>query len=489
LVNASAVNTNTLGSYVVTYNVSDAVSNVAMTVSRMVNVIIQTDTTPPLITLLGANPIEILEGGTYSEPGYSAADNVDGNITANVSVNASSINATVVGSYSVTYNVSDIAGNGAATVTRSVNVVSVTSTQTANPTLSVGAASVSTTLTITDDRQIADLDVFIDMPHAYPGDVSIILTSPSGTSVTIVDGPGKPASRWGCATDDFLVTLDDEGNGNVEDACASPPAISGSLIPNNALSAFDGESSQGTWTLRLDDSYTQADTGTLNSWSLIITAEVVVTAGPTEDTTAPILNLVGNAVIDHQNGDTFTDPGATANDNVNGNITANISVSGGVDVNTDGTYVLTYSVQDAAGNAATPVTRTINVSSISALFAEAETGTIGGNHNIVSNHLGFTGSGFVDYAGEGYMEYTFDGSAVPYDLTIRYALGGGNRPLEVILNGATLGTINFPATGTWTTWLTTAPFVITPNSGANTLRLQTTGSSGANVDSFTLTPQ
>jgi subtilisin-like proprotein convertase family protein len=489
LVNASAVNMNSVGSYVVTYNVSDAVGNAATTITRAVNIIIEVDTTRPVITLLGANPIEILEGGTYSEPGYSASDNIDGNITANVSVNASSVNTSVVGSYSVSYNVSDIAGNVATTVTRTVNVASTSSTHTANPALNVGAASVSTTLTIIDDRQIADLNVFIDMSHAYPGDVSIILTSPSGTSVTIVDDPGKPASQWGCANDDFLVTLDDEGAGNVEDACTSPPAISGSLIPNNALSAFDGESSQGTWTLQLDDSYTQADTGTLNSWRLIIDAEVVVTPGPIEDTTAPVLNLVGNPVIDLQNGVTFTDPGATAIDNVDGNITANISVSGIVNVNTDGTYILTYNVQDSAGNAATTVSRTVNVLSAPVIFAEAETGTIGGNHNIGSNHLGYTGSGFVDYVDEGYMEYTFNGSAIPYDLTIRYALGGGNRPLEVILNDATLGTIIFPATGKWTTWLTTAPFVITPNSGINTLRLQTTGSSGANVDSFTLTPQ
>jgi len=488
-VNTSSVNTSVIGSYLVTYDVIDSAGNAATTATRIVNVTAIPDTTAPVIMLSGDNPLELVVGSSYSEPGHSATDNVDGDITSSVSINSSAVNTGAIGSYSVTYNVSDAAGNAATTTTRVVNVVSASSTYTENPALSVGAASVSTTLTITDDRQIADLNVFIDMPHDYPGDVSITLISPAGTSVTIVDGPGKPASSWGCSNDDFLVTLDDEGTGNVEDACASPPAINGTLIPNNALSAFDGESTQGTWTLRLDDSYTSADTGTLDNWHLVVTAEPTEIPVPVVDTTAPVLTLLGSASIDLQNGDTFNDPGATASDNTDGNISASITVSGSVDVNTDGPYILTYNVQDAAGNSAVSISRTVNVLSAPTIFAEAETGTIGGNHNVISNHAGYTGSGFVDYAGEGYMEYTFVGSAVPYDLTVRYALGSGNRPLEVVLNGATLGTINFPATGAWTSWLSTAPFTVTPLSGTNTLRLQTAGSSGANVDSFTLTPQ
>jgi subtilisin-like proprotein convertase family protein len=486
-VDSSTVNTSIAGSYLVTYNVADAAGNTALTVLRTVNVTAIIDTTAPVITLTGSNPLIILEGGTYSEPGYSASDNIDGNITSSVSVNANAVNTNVIGSYLVTYDVNDAAGNDAITVTRTINVVSATSSHTENPALNVGAASISTTLNITEDIQIADLNIFIDMPHDYPGDVSMILISPSGTSVTIIDGPGKPASTWGCANDDFLVTLDDEGTGNAEDTCTSAPAISGTLIPNNALSAFDGESAQGTWTLQLDDAYTQADTGTLNSWSLNITAELTATA----DTTAPILTLVGNAVVNLQTGDSFNDPGAIANDNIDGDITNSINVSGTIDLSTNGSYVLTYNVQDAAGNSATSVSRTINVSSASvpAIFTEAEVGTTGGSHTIETSHAGYTGAGFVNYNGEGFMEYTFDGSATPYDLTIRYALDGNNRPLEVILNGTSLGTINFPSTAGWATWLTTAPFSITPLAGTNTLRLQTSGSSGANVDSYTLTPQ
>ena len=270
-INSSAVNTNAIGSYSVSYNVSDTANNNATTVMRTVNVIAIPDTTPPTLSLLGDNPQEIVLGGTYIEQGANASDNVDVINSGSIVINSSAINTGIIGSYTVTYDVSDTAGNNATTKTRTVNVVSATTTYSASPALAVGAASISTTLNIADNKQIADLNVFIDMPHAYPGDVSIILTSPSGTAVTILDGPGIPASQYGCSNDDFLVTLDDEGTGNAEDTCTSPPALSGTLIPNNALSAFDGESSQGTWTLRLDDSYTGSDTGTLNNWSLIIT--------------------------------------------------------------------------------------------------------------------------------------------------------------------------------------------------------------------------
>ena len=270
-INSSAVNTNAIGSYSVSYDVSDTANNNATTAMRTVNVVAIPDTTPPTITLLGDNPQEIVLGGTYVEQGANASDNVDVINSGSIAINSSAINTGIIGSYTVTYNVSDTAGNNATTITRTVNVVSATTTYSASPALAVGAASISTTLNIADNKQIADLNIFIDMPHAYPGDVSIILTSPSGTSVTIIDGPGIPASQYGCSNDDFLVTLDDEGTGNAEDTCTSPPALSGTLIPNSALSAFDGESSQGTWTLRLDDSYTGSDTGTLNSWSLVIT--------------------------------------------------------------------------------------------------------------------------------------------------------------------------------------------------------------------------
>lgn len=80
---------------------------------------------------------------------------------------------------------------------------------------------------------------------------------------------GITASTYGCSNDDILATLDDEAALPAGDQRGSP-ALSGSFTPNNTLSAFDGESGNGTWQLAVTDSYTSADSGTLNSWSMTV---------------------------------------------------------------------------------------------------------------------------------------------------------------------------------------------------------------------------
>ena len=82
------------------------------------------DTTPPVITLLGSDLIIIYEGDTYDEEGATAVDDMDGNITNEIIVN-SGVNTTVPGEYTITYNVSDSAGNPAIEVIREVIVLSI----------------------------------------------------------------------------------------------------------------------------------------------------------------------------------------------------------------------------------------------------------------------------------------------------------------------------------------------------------------------------
>ncbi len=151
-----------------------------------------------------------------------------------------------------------------------------------------GTSSISSNLNIGGSGTINDVNVSVDMPHAWPGDLSFTLThQDSGTAVTIIDRPGVPASTWGCSTDNIDVTLDDEAGTAVESQCAgSPPAISGTHSPNNPLSAFDGESGNGTWVLTVNDAYTSGDAGTLNGWSVeICTVGVVPT--PTSTSIPP----------------------------------------------------------------------------------------------------------------------------------------------------------------------------------------------------------
>ena len=81
----------------------------------------------------------------------------------------------------------------------------------------------------------------------------------------------------------------------------------------------------------------------------------------TIDQTPPVLTLVGAATINQIQGAAFTDPGATAQDNEDGDITAQIVVTGSVNTAVLGTYTLYYDVTDSAGNVAQQISRTVSV--------------------------------------------------------------------------------------------------------------------------------
>ena len=90
----------------VTYKVSDSSGNEAV-VERT---IIYKDVIAPVITLKGAANVTLYVGDSYSEAGYSAVDECDGDITANVTVEGS-VNPEQAGTYTVVYKVSDSSGN------------------------------------------------------------------------------------------------------------------------------------------------------------------------------------------------------------------------------------------------------------------------------------------------------------------------------------------------------------------------------------------
>ena len=89
----------------------------AVEVTRTVT--ITADVTVPVITLTGADVSQEV-GGSYTDAGATALDNIDGTIT-NI-VDGQSVDPSTVGVYTVTYNVSDAAGNPAVEVTRTVTI-------------------------------------------------------------------------------------------------------------------------------------------------------------------------------------------------------------------------------------------------------------------------------------------------------------------------------------------------------------------------------
>ena len=82
---------------------------------------------------------------------------------------------------------------------------------------------------------------------------------------------------------------------------------------------------------------------------------------PTADTTPPVINMLGSTPIDVVVGSVYVDAGATATDNVDGDLTSAIVTVNSVNTAIIGNYAVTYNVVDAAGNPAVEVVRTVNV--------------------------------------------------------------------------------------------------------------------------------
>ncbi len=83
------------------------------------------DSTPPAISILGEVEISHDAGNIYNDEGAIAVDNIDGDITSNI-VTSNPVDVNMPGSYSVTYNVMDSAGNAAVEALRKVNVIDTT---------------------------------------------------------------------------------------------------------------------------------------------------------------------------------------------------------------------------------------------------------------------------------------------------------------------------------------------------------------------------
>ena len=122
VVGVDAVDVNTAGTYIITYNVSDAAGNAATERTR--TVIVAADVVAPVITLNGSATVNIMVGDTFTDPGATATDDLDGDITSNIVVAGDTVDVNTAGTYIITYNVSDAAGNAAAEVTRTVIVAS-----------------------------------------------------------------------------------------------------------------------------------------------------------------------------------------------------------------------------------------------------------------------------------------------------------------------------------------------------------------------------
>lgn len=234
----------------------------------------------PEITLTGNANMSVEYDSTFVEPGATASDMEDGDLTSSISTSGT-VDTSTLGNYTITYSVTDASGN-TVTVDRIVSVVD----------------SVGPVITLNGG---ANIDVFVDSTYTDAG----------ASALDAYDGN---------VTDDIVAT------GTVNTAVAGSYFIVYTVVDSNGNAAEP------------------------------VTRQVNVV-----DAAAPTISVTGDAEMTLEVGEAFVDPGATATDDTDGDLTSSIVVTGTVNINHVGIYTVYYNVQDSAGNAAIQKSRTVNV--------------------------------------------------------------------------------------------------------------------------------
>ena len=457
-------------------------------VERVISLGATVDVVSPVVTVVGLDPLVVPVGGPFVDPGVTAFDDVDGDLTAGVVADLSGLDVLVPGVYLVTYSVSDAAGN-LATASRTVEVTATGSVvvevrvsaggddveERGDGVLEVGSSDLELTrestiqaiglrfvdieipqgaritsawLRFTVDEptgrstslifgahDVADAPTFggrgdvrarplttlvtwqpspwlaegdsgpaqqtpdlaaviqqiIDRPDWDSGGaIALIIegdgkrvaesydgsptgapllhieytTTPAGNAAPIVTATGSGVSAPGEATLEGTV---------IDDGFPDPPAAVTVLWEQTAgpATADINDPTSSTTTVDLPEPGDYTFTLTATDTELTATAAVTITAiGATVDVVSPVVTVVGLDPLVVPVGGPFVDPGVTAFDDVDGDLTAGVVADlSGLDVLVPGVYLVTYSVSDAAGNLAT-ASRTVEVTATGSVVVE-----------------------------------------------------------------------------------------------------------------------
>ena len=130
----------------------------------------------------------------------------------------------------------------------------------------VDGGDATATLDVSLPGAITEVTLEVDITHTDVSELSLLLTSPSGTPIGIYSGTGPVAADMtGTVFDDDAVDVITPGS-------AAP--LSGDWLTDIPLGLLDGEPPSGTWTLTVSDA-AGGSTGTLNSWTLTIGTDEV----------------------------------------------------------------------------------------------------------------------------------------------------------------------------------------------------------------------
>jgi len=352
-----SVNVSTPGSYTINYNANDGAGNAAVQVQR--TVIVQ-DTTLPVILLNGSPSVTVPCGGVYNDDGASVSDTCDLGLTT---VNTNNpVNPLIPNVYTVTYTATDVNGNAAIPVTRTVtvqdavdpilnNTTPTDSTDCVTPYSELFARS-GVSASDACDPAVDDTDVVITIG----GNPAVFPITSVGTFVldyTVTDSSGNSS------TDSRTVTVDDTGvppvissPGTATHECGTAWVSPVTATDDCDVSVIPVES--GTFNPNQPGTYNLTYNATDGAGNAATPETLVVTV---EDITIPVITN-GSAPITIECHTAFVDPVSVA-DTCDSSVA--VVTTGSVDVDTPGTYNLTYDASDDSGNDAVQVARVVTV--------------------------------------------------------------------------------------------------------------------------------
>ena len=327
-----------------------------------------TDTSAPNLNLLGDNPSNQSIGDTYNELGAIAIDNVDWDISGNIVINSSNVNMNVMGSYNVTYDIVDSAGNTTPTMTRIINVVDwgapIISLLGDNPqTVFIGLEYSEAGATASDNIDwdvswniiIEDLLVNTSIPWNYNVTYNVSDSSwNAATEVTrvvnVIDNINPIITLNGVNPQVVLL------NGEYTEAGATAIDNVDWDISSSIIIDSSNVDTSTPWDYNVYYSVTDV------AWNNAIVITRVITVG---DNIAPELTLIGDPSQDVDLDGEYTEEWVIAIDNVDWDISGSVVIDDSdVDTSTPWSYYITYNVSDSSWNAATEIIREINISDI-----------------------------------------------------------------------------------------------------------------------------
>jgi hypothetical protein len=360
LINISgAVNKMVPATYPVTYTVTDAPGGRTATQVRSVVV---DDTLAPAITVVGPLEDSFECGGTYTDPGATASDICDSTptVTSRRITDASS-----PGSFFIEYSAVDDEGNSVTSATRRKVTVDddtapVIVLNGANPFLLECGTDFVDPMATANDACLGDVTDDI----VATGTVNKLVPGPYERTYTVTDAAENTASVKRAVTvrDTLAPSIAVTGPLNHVVECDGSPYVDPGAVASDAcagdlsddIEVIGGPVSKGS-----AGSFTLSYKVTDPSGNTAIAGDSrTVTV---QDNLAPVLTMLGGSPLSVECGSSFTDPGATANDACEGNLTPRITKSGAVDPTEPNTYSVTYTVKDTAGLTDSE-TRTVNVS-------------------------------------------------------------------------------------------------------------------------------